>query len=31
MTHLAIQTAVDGKTADWMEHVSDDDYNAPRQ
>ncbi|HKK97832.1 MAG TPA: cupin domain-containing protein [Marivita sp.] len=30
MTHLAIQTAVDGKTADWMEHVSDEDYNAPR-
>jgi quercetin dioxygenase-like cupin family protein len=30
MTHLAVQTSVDGKTADWMEHVTDEDYNAPR-
>ena len=30
MTHLAVQTAVEGKTADWQEHVSDADYNAPR-
>ena len=30
MTHLAVQTAVEGKTADWQEHVSDADYNGPR-
>lgn len=30
MTHLAVQTAVEGKTADWQEHVEDADYNAPR-
>ncbi len=28
MTHLAIQEAQDGKTADWMEKVSDDQYGA---
>jgi quercetin dioxygenase-like cupin family protein len=26
MTHLAIQEALDGKTVDWMEKVSDDQY-----
>jgi quercetin dioxygenase-like cupin family protein len=26
MQHIAIQEALDGKAADWMEHVSDDDY-----
>ncbi len=30
MTHLAVQTSVGGKAADWMEHVSDEDYFAPR-
>ncbi|MCR9158630.1 MAG: cupin domain-containing protein [Rhodobacteraceae bacterium] len=30
MTHLAVQTAVEGKTANWLEHVEDADYNAPR-
>ncbi len=30
MTHLAVQTSVEGKTADWMEHVSDEDYSAAR-
>ena len=30
MTHLAVQTAVEGKTANWMEHVSDEDYSAPQ-
>lgn len=30
MCHLAIQTAVDGKTADWMEKVSDADYGEER-
>jgi quercetin dioxygenase-like cupin family protein len=28
MTHIAIQEALDGKTVDWMEHVSDDQYQA---
>lgn len=28
MTHIAIQEALDGKTVDWMEHVSDDQYKA---
>ena len=26
MTHIAIQEQVDGKAADWMEHVSDEQY-----
>lgn len=26
MTHIAIQEALDGKSADWMEHVSDAQY-----
>jgi len=26
MTHIAIQEALDGKSADWMEKVSDDQY-----
>jgi quercetin dioxygenase-like cupin family protein len=26
MTHVAIQEALDGKTVDWMEQVSDEDY-----
>lgn len=28
MTHLAIQEAQDGKTADWMEKVSDEQYGS---
>ncbi len=28
MTHIAIQEALDGKTADWMEQVSDEQYGA---
>lgn len=28
MSHIAIQEALDGKTADWMEHVSDEQYGA---
>jgi 4-carboxymuconolactone decarboxylase len=28
MTHIALTAAVDGKNADWMEHVSDEQYNA---
>ena len=26
MVHLALQEAENGKTADWLEHVSDADY-----
>src|SRR6187402_514873 len=26
MTHIAVQEALDGKTVDWMEKVSDDQY-----
>lgn len=29
MTHIAIQEEVDGKSANWMEQVSDVDYNGP--
>ena len=28
MVHIATQEAQDGKTATWMEHVTDADYNA---
>ena len=28
MTHIAIQEALDGKFVDWMEKVSEDQYNA---
>ena len=27
MTHLAIQASVDGSPVDWMEHVTDAEYN----
>jgi hypothetical protein len=27
MSHIAIQEQLDGKAADWMEHVSDEQYN----
>ncbi|MGP6087103.1 (R)-mandelonitrile lyase [Antarctobacter jejuensis] len=30
MAHLAIQEQQDGSAADWMEKVSDADYNGPR-
>ena len=26
MQHIAIQEALDGRAVDWMEHVSEDDY-----
>ena len=26
MTHIAIQQQLDGKTVDWMEQVSDEQY-----
>jgi quercetin dioxygenase-like cupin family protein len=28
MTHIAIQEKKDGKVVDWMEHVSDEQYDA---
>ncbi len=28
VTHIAIQERLDGKTVDWMEHVSDEQYRA---
>ncbi len=28
MTHIAIQEALDGKNVDWLEKVSDEQYNA---
>jgi len=28
MTHIAIQEQLDGKAADWMEHVSDEQYGS---
>ncbi|MWD27296.1 cupin domain-containing protein [Aquicoccus sp. SCR17] len=30
MSHLALQEALDGEAADWMEKVSDAEYNGPR-
>ena len=29
MTHIAIQESLDGRAVDWLDPVSDDDYNAP--
>jgi|tagenome__1003787_1003787.scaffolds.fasta_scaffold20985701_2 hypothetical protein len=31
MTHIAIQEHLDGKAADWMEKVSDEQYNGDRR
>ena len=30
VTHIAIQEALDSKVVEWMEHVTDEQYNAPR-
>jgi len=30
MTHLAIQEALDGKAVEWLEKVTDEQYNAAR-
>jgi quercetin dioxygenase-like cupin family protein len=27
MTHIAIQEKLDGKTVEWLEHVSDEEYS----
>ena len=29
MTHIAIQEKLNGSAVEWMEHVTDEDYNAP--
>jgi len=31
MTHIAIQETLDGKTVDWAEHVTDQQYPAAQQ
>lgn len=31
MSHLAIQETQDGSAADWLEKVSDEDYNSQRE
>jgi hypothetical protein len=31
MTHIAIQEALNGKPVDWMEKVSDEQYQRARQ
>ena len=31
MTHIAIQEELDGKVVDWMEKVTDDQYDAPHE
>ena len=30
MTHIAIQEELNGKVVDWMEQVTDDQYEGPR-
>ena len=30
MTHIAVQEALDGKAVEWMEHVTDEQYNRAR-
>ncbi len=31
VTHIAIQEQLDGKAVDWMEHVTDEQYQPPHQ
>jgi quercetin dioxygenase-like cupin family protein len=31
MTHIAVQEHVDGKAVEWMEHVSDEQYESGKQ
>jgi quercetin dioxygenase-like cupin family protein len=31
MTHIAIQEQLDGKAAEWMEHVSDEQYQPEKE
>lgn len=30
MTHIAIHEQLNGETVDWLEHVTDEQYNAPQ-
>jgi hypothetical protein len=30
MSHIAVVEALDGKTVDWMEKVSDEQYQGPQ-
>jgi hypothetical protein len=30
MTHIAVQEALDGKSVEWMEQVTDEQYGVPR-
>lgn len=30
LTHIAIQEALDGKTVEWLEHVTDDQYGGSK-
>jgi len=30
MTHIAVQEALDGKAVEWMEHVTDEEYESSR-
>jgi hypothetical protein len=31
MTHIAIQEALNGRVAEWLEQVSDHDYNSIKE
>ena len=31
MTHIAVQEELNGKVVDWLERVTDDQYNATRE
>ncbi len=31
MTHIAIQEALDGKAVEWLEKVTDEQYQGPRE
>jgi hypothetical protein len=28
MTHIAVQEALNGKSVDWLEHVSEEEYRS---
>jgi hypothetical protein len=31
MTHIAIQEALNGRVAEWLEQVADHDYNSKKE
>jgi len=31
MTHIAIQESLDGKAVEWLEKVTDEQYEGPRE